>query len=134
MILCGKYTIIFRNRELFADGRITVRNAVDEKKIFCELCGESDIQKLNHQIPMTYDDFERITYILDVLNLHCYEVDFWDTFQGQFEHELAELEMEYFDMDTEVKRYTKWLLKFSEQISDPSLKHLAKCVFDLDID
>lgn len=105
---------------------------LDEKKMFCEICSKTDIQKLNHQIPMTYDDFERITYILDILKFHRYGLEFWNTFQERFEQELEESQQEYFDIDADVERYTKWLVDFTGQISEPLLKHLVKVALELE--
>lgn len=103
-----------------------------EKELFLQLCSISDQKKLNNQSPMTYDDFERFSYILDVLRFREYGIDFFDFYLDQFESEVGNAELEIFDLEKEAVRYTKWLIEFRDQITDPVVRHLVTGLFEID--
>ena len=108
-------------------------SAEEERKLFWYLCGNADRQKLSRQVPMTYEDFERLSYILDTLKFIRLEMEFWETFQSQFEEELK-VEGEPFDIEVEVMRYTGWLVEFCNSAPDAGIKRLLKGIFALDGD
>lgn len=50
------------------------KNVRKEERLFLSLCSPEDKQKLMQQIPMTFNDYLRITCIIFHMNLVYYEV------------------------------------------------------------
>lgn len=62
-------------------------NANSEEKLFLSLCSLQDKQKLLQKIPMTYNDYLRISCILYSMNLVYYQMEFNEMFSKFYKME-----------------------------------------------
>lgn len=51
------------------------KSVIEEEQLFLSLCNSEDRQKLLRQIPMTYHDYLRLTYIMACMDLVYYDID-----------------------------------------------------------
>ena len=102
-----------------------------EKKEFISICSAHDKALLTEKIEMTWEEFERITYITMSLGyvkytqflLDKYSI-FSDRFNKEFQKEMKILETypEYYEDEQIYEKYTKWLKEFIEGISNKKVK------------
>lgn len=98
--------------------------AKKEQKKFFSLCSRSDHDKLIGKEPMTIEDFERITYLLKVLELEEYELYVAMKFEKQlttYADIQAWLDAGDYSLDeerysVEVEQAEQWLREFCMQI------------------
>lgn len=106
-------------------------SAEEERSIFRFLCNEADLELIEGKVEMTYEDFERIIYILDALHFCKMEMELWNRLQGKFDDEPDEWEAENFNIKEEAARYTKWLVNFCEAAPDETAKDRLARIFEL---
>jgi len=104
-----------------------------EKLLFYSFCCDRDKEKLSGQTEMTIHDFERITYLLDLLGFseYCREVmekhmDLLSELTNRIEVKPTE-EM----IIEEVATHTCWLYEFCNQLPSPKMKTYFKDIFKL---
>lgn len=73
-----------------------------EKCAFLYFCGKKDRNILSGKEPMTFEDFERLEYLTDLLGLEKYRAQIWNTFFQQFEEDMEDLEQFYKKNDFDV--------------------------------
>ncbi len=99
-----------------------------ERVAFWQLCGERDKKLLSGRAKMTFSDFERLNYIIEVIGLKRYNLEFWNTYARQFGKQFQQLEKlydetccivpyDFSEMDEYLRR--QWVRDFCEQVSDP---------------
>ena len=108
------------------------RDIKKEEMLFLSLCSREDKLKLEKKIPLTYNDYLRITCILTHMNFVLYELKVNELFQEyhtmkkqmMIRHKdiLKEYPDYYKDEAVDIKIHN-WLLEFCSQIPD---KHQQK--------
>ena len=61
-----------------------------ERYAFLYLCGTEDEERLTGRREMTFDDFERLTYLAQCLGFLELELEIWREYAGVFEEEFGE--------------------------------------------
>lgn len=117
------------------------KSAKREEKLFLSLCSLQDKQKLLQQIPMTYNDYLRITCILYSMNLVYYKMRFNEMFPkfNKMEEQMLKRHNDIFkeypdyykdeDIDNKIQN---WLIEFCNQISDKRQQRKYARMFDLE--
>lgn len=111
-----------------------------EKFAFLYLCGKKDRAMLTGKKRMTFQDFDRLVYITDVLGLDQMNLEIWNRFSPQFKEQLKALEGFFKDgcNDPEFKEYREdtqihdeWFTDFCESAPDDEARELLINVFDV---
>lgn len=117
------------------------KRVIEEERLFLSLCNSEDRQKLLRQIPLTYHDYLRLTYIMACMNLVYYEMKIneyfpeYDKARWQMLERHEEISSQYPDYykDEEFdKELCDWLIKFCEQISDEFQQKRYMAMFGLE--
>ncbi|MCI9082956.1 MAG: hypothetical protein HFI70_11835 [Lachnospiraceae bacterium] len=102
-----------------------------EQTLFYSLCCREDRQKLTREIPMTFNDFLRISCILFHMDFTFYEThlnELFPEFYQQKEHMLTRhhdilLEYpDYYEDECFEEKIRIWLTEFCDQITDKSMQ------------
>ncbi len=83
---------MFRNNELFVGWEKTMHQKDIEKFAFLYLCGQRDRDILAGKERMTFEDFDRLSYITDFLGLDQMNLEIWNRFSLQFSGQFEALE------------------------------------------
>lgn len=84
-----------------------------QKTAFLYMCGAKDRALINGEKKMTFEDFNRLTYIASSLNLNELEIYIWQCNKDRFKEEFDNLDEPTKEKtDLEMIKYTDWLLKF----------------------
>lgn len=78
------------------------------------MCGAEDRALINGEKKMTFEDFNRLTYIASILNLNELEISSWQCNKDRFIAEIDDLAKEAIKerADAATKKYTGWLMEF----------------------
>ena len=63
-----------------------------ERFAFFYLCTEEDREMLKGTRKMSFPDFDRLTYLIELLGLEAYNIEIWNRYAGQFEQEIQQIE------------------------------------------
>lgn len=111
-----------------------------EKFAFLYLCGRKDRAMLTGKKRMTFQDFDRLVYITDVLGLDQMNLEIWNRFSPQFKEQLNALEGFFKDScdDPEFKEYREdmqihdeWFTDFCKSVPDDEARALLINTFDV---
>lgn len=103
-----------------------------ERFAFFYLCGEKDRELLQGTRKMSFHDFDRLTYLTEVIGLETYSMEIWNQYAGQFGKELKQVEISCFDgsaisWQEQAQIQDDWLKNFYNGIPDEqSIKYLAR--------
>ena len=92
--------------------------------------GLGDVYKRQN---ITYEEFDRITYILIELKFYNLLMEFWDEFYNQFQEDIDKSNTEDFSdsFEREISRCEKWLYQFCEEAPTQELQGILKEIFDI---
>ena len=95
-----------------------------QKTVFLYMYGAKDRALINGEKKMTFEDFNRLTYIASSLKLAELEIYIWQCNQDRFKSELNDLAEEAIKekADAATKKYTGWLMDFCEASPNNRLK------------
>lgn len=108
------------------------KNILKEEKLFLSLCSLKDKQKLLQQIPMSFNDYLRISCILYAMNLLYYKIRINELFPEFFKMEEEMLKRhnkilkeypDYYEDENIDEKVQNWLIEFYSQLSN---KHQQK--------
>lgn len=122
LILLVLFSIMFRNNELFVAGRKNMQQVDMERFAFLYLCGYKDEAILTENERMTFMDFDRLTYLTDILGFTYYNLEIWNKYVGQFKEQFNALiqlinddypdELKSPDQDPGYRLHDMWLHDF----------------------
>ena len=90
-------------------------NTLEIQKIaFLYMCGAKDRALINGEKKMTFEDFNRFTYIASSLNLDKLEIYIWQCNKDRLKEEFGDLVEEAIKekADAAMIKYTGWLMDF----------------------
>lgn len=102
-----------------------------EKKEFISICSAQDKALLTEKIEMTWEEFERLTYIMMSLGYVKYTQhllnkypEFSNRSDQEFQRDIKILEVypEYYEDEKVYEKYTKWINDFFDGISNKQIK------------
>lgn len=102
-----------------------------EKLAFLFLCGRRDREILLGKEKMTFSDFERLTYLINLLGLNEYNLEIIKRYSGQFEDKFRQVEMLeremniYEDSDSvavDIEKYEEWIEEFCSLVPDREIR------------
>lgn len=101
-----------------------------EKLAFLFLCGKRDREILTGKRKMSFSDFERLTYMMDLLGMDAYNREIIKEYSEKFEEKIGQLERLEQDMtdgeDTElavdVEKYEIWMEEFCSQVANEKIR------------
>lgn len=102
-----------------------------EKKEFISICSAHDKALLAEKIEMTWEEFERITYIMMSLGYVKYTQfllnkypDFSDRVNQKFEKEISILEIypEYYEDEQIYEKHIRWVNEFLDGVANKQIK------------
>lgn len=100
-----------------------------EKVFYLSICPAEDAEKILGIKKMSCEDFERINYIVNSLELNYFEIELSETFCLQ-SAELAEKSEnkihDRFLLEEVANRYTRWADEFVKQVQNPNLRLYLK--------
>lgn len=94
-----------------------------ERFAFLYLCGKQDRKRLLGREKMEFSDFDRLTYLMDFMEMKDYSLELWNQYAGQFRKELQEVEELYQKKQVdswqkEAQDQEHWLYEFFRNIPD----------------
>ena len=105
-----------------------------EKTLFFSLASRDDVKKILNIAPMSFDDFDRIFYILQSLNLNELSFVMFREHYKDFEEELDFIqECSKRDIHEETLLHVKWLEDFCGQIANPDYAEIVRKFFELSL-
>ncbi|MEY8390919.1 hypothetical protein D3Z36_04180 [Lachnospiraceae bacterium] len=114
-----------------------------EQTLFFSLCSPEDRQKLTREIPMSFRDFLRISYILFFMDFNYYETYINELFPEYYkkkEHMLIrhiEIMLEYpnYYKDEGVEEQIRsWLTDFCDQVKDKTMQKACRKKLEIYLD
>lgn len=111
-----------------------------ERFAFLYLCGQKDRAMLAGKKRMTFQDFDRLVYIADVLGLDQMNLEIWNRFSPQFKGQLEALEglfkedcddMEFREDRGEIQNHAQWFEDFCDSAPDSEAKEFLINIFDV---
>lgn len=102
-----------------------------EKLAFLFLCGRRDREILLGKEKMTFSDFERLTYLIDLLGLNEYNLEIIKGYSAQFEDKFRQVEMleremyineESDSVVVDVEKYEDWIEEFCSLVPDREIR------------
>lgn len=115
LILISLPRIMFRNREIFRQRISDMMKRKIEMWVFSHLCGQKDRMLLNGKREMSYDDFNRLTYLACFFHAHSVSTEIWRRHYPLFTEQFAEDATGAFyicDMDKEIQKCDSWIEAF----------------------
>lgn len=102
-----------------------------ERFAFFYLCGEKDRELLNGTRKMSFSDFDRLTYLTEVLGLEAYNIEIWNRYAVQFEKEIKQIETSCDDgsacsWQEQVQIQEGWLRDFYNGLEDEQIRKYLK--------
>lgn len=116
-------------------------NTRKEERIFLSLCSPADKQKLMQQIPMSYNDYLRLTCIISNMNLVYYQIKINELFPDFYKmrkqmlkrhNEILQIYPDYYEDEDFYKTEKNWLAEFFDQISNESQKRTYFQMFHIE--
>lgn len=113
--------------EEIAGEKMAMQQKEIEKLAFLFLCGRRDREILLGKEKMTFSDFERLTYLIDLLGLNEYNLEIIKRYSAQFEDKFRQVEMlereMYINEDSDsvvvdVEKYEDWIEEFCSLVPD----------------
>ena len=110
-----------------------IKKADIERLLFYYLCGNETAKEMSQGNNITYEEFDRITYILIELKFYNLLMEFWDEFYNQFQEDIDKSNAEDFSdsFEREISRCKKWLYQFCKEAPTQELKGILKEIFDI---
>lgn len=104
-----------------------------ERLLFFYLCGKETEKKMLQIEKMTYEEFDRICYILIELQFYQLLMETWDKFYEEFREEIDRSDVEdlWGNIEEEVHRCEKWLFEFSDAAPTEELKNILRKIFEI---
>ena len=111
--------------------KMTMQQKEIEKLAFLFLCGRRDREILLGKEKMTFSDFERLTYLINLLGLNEYNLEIIKRYSGQFEDKFRQVEMLeremniYEDSDfvvVDIEKYEEWIEEFCSLVPDREIR------------
>lgn len=102
-----------------------------EKLAFLFLCGKRDKDILTGTENMSFSDFERLTYMMDLLGLDAYNLETIKEYYRQFEEQFCNLErikqeessdVEYEPSGIDMEQCDKWIEEFCSHVPDKRIR------------
>lgn len=120
--------IVQRNGDMYM---YYLRNKIREiEKIFyLSICPKEDAEKILGIKKMSCEDFERINYIVNSLELDYFEIELSETFCLQSAELAEKSENKMYDrflLEEIANRYTRWSDEFVKQVQNPNLRLYLK--------
>lgn len=114
-------------------GKKDMKKVEIERILFYYLCGEEMAEKMSQDKQITYEEFDKITYILIELRFCDLLVELWGTFYNQFQEDIDKSNSgEVFEnLDDEIEKCEKWLYEFSDNAPTEELKAILREIFDI---
>lgn len=102
-----------------------------ERFAFFYLCGEKDRELLNGTRKMSFTDFDRLTYLTEILGLEAYNITIWNRYAGQFEKEIKQIETSCEDRSAgswqeQAQIQEGWIQDFYDRIEDEQIRKCLK--------
>ena len=117
--------------EEIAGEKMAMQQKEIEKLAFLFLCGRRDREILLGKEKMTFSDFERLTYLIDLLGLNEYNLEIIKGYSAQFEDKFRQVEMlereMYINEDSDsvvvdVEKYEDWIEEFCSLVPDREIR------------
>lgn len=117
--------------EEIAGEKMAMQQKEIEKLAFLFLCGRRDREILLGKEKMTFSDFERLTYLIDLLGLNEYNLEIIKRYSAQFEDKFRQVEMlereMYINEDSDsvvvdVEKYEDWIEEFCSLVPDREIR------------
>ena len=110
-----------------------MKKADIERLLFYYLCGNETAKEMSQGNNITYEEFDRITYILIELKFYNLLMEFWDEFYNQFQEDIDKSNAEDFSdsFKREISRCEKWLYQFCKEAPTQELQGILKEIFDI---
>ena len=97
---------------------------------FLFLCGKKDREILTGKRKMSFSDFERLTYIMDLLGMDAYNREIIKEYSGKFEEKIRQMERLEEEVDdgtdkelaVDVEKYEIWMEEFCSQVPDEKIR------------
>lgn len=111
-----------------------------EKFAFLYLCGQRDRDLLAGKERMTFEDFDRLSYITDFLGLDQMNLEIWNRFSPQFSRQFEAVgrllkencrDMELQEYEDDLRLYDRWLMQFCADAPDQETQEYLLKVMDL---
>lgn len=124
----------------FQPDRITIqkyyrRNLEKEKNLFLALCSPKDAEIILGKRFPSLEEFERISYLLDMMGLSDYGIFFqmkYDSLLDKVAKQIeTEIETDSVDIEREWTKYEAWLEAFLSQLPTDKIRHYVRQVFDV---
>lgn len=140
LILSRMNFIMFRDNELLTGEDETMRQKDIEKFAFLYLCGQRDKDILAGKERMTFQDFDRLTYITDFLELDQMNLEIWNCFYPQFKEQFEAVgrlleencrNMEFREYEDDIRLHNKWLTEFCTAAPEKEMREYLIEVIDL---
>lgn len=106
-----------------------------EKTIFFSLANRDDVKKVLGKEPMAFNDFDRIFYILQSLNLNTLGFVMFRDHYKDFKKELdaTSIISSEWEIHKEIRLHIRWLEDFCEHIENPYCAKIVREIFELPI-
>lgn len=114
-----------------------------ERFAFLYLCGQKDRAMLAGKKRMTFQDFDRLVYITEVLGFNQMNLEIWNRFSPQFKGQLEALEgllkENYDDMEfredkeerEDIQNHAQWFADFCDAVPDNEAREFLINIFDV---
>lgn len=112
-----------------------------ERFSFLYLCGQRDRDLLAGRERMTFQDFERMVYITELLGLSHLSLEIWNQFSSQFKEQLEaleklheknyrDMELEYREYEDDNRNYDEWITQFCVSAPDDETRGFLINIFE----
>lgn len=109
------------------------KNLMLDEIMFYSICSETDKEKVLGQIPMSFEDFRRISLITDYLELTSLHKFIWDIHGDKFMDEMEELyqkcELQTEEIPAMLMETGRWLDEFWKQAPNTTVAYLLHEIF-----
>lgn len=111
-----------------------------ERFAFLYLCGQKDRDMLNGKERMTFQDFDRLVYITDVLGLDQMNIEICNRFFKQFKEQFEALgwfleencgEIKSGECEGDVRIHDKWFSDFCDSAPEDEAREILINIFDI---
>lgn len=120
---------MFRNNEFYFVEEWMERVDV-ERIFFCYLAGHEMADFMVGQKPMTYEEFDKIIYLLMKLHFHDLVCELWDQYYETFEAEIEKSNEMPCDSHEEVLKYDRWMNEFCAGAPTKRLRDILGTIFE----
>lgn len=101
-----------------------------ERLAFLFLCGKRDREILMGKRKMSFSDFEKLTYMMDLLGMDAYNREIIEEYSEKFEEKIRQLEMLEQEIDdgadkeltVDTEKYEMWIEEFCSQVPDEMIR------------